>query len=177
MLAIVVPILAGVSGCQQVAYYEPSGPGSTVVGYGGAPSVQLIKIGGDAEIHIWVENDPRPARVRVYLELRKGTVHFESPEVRFVCQPSESVSVNIEKIEARANVELPWQADLVGMTMLAGGGFSGGEYWIEAPLPACAQEHFSVEIPKFSGTITGGLSKPIVFRLREGRFIPFHEWM
>lgn len=183
-IVVCVVVLPFLEGCEHVVYYSPSGPGRTVVGDRGAPSTREIKIDSDSTISVWIDNESVPAVVQVFIELRKGIMRLVSPEVQFACP--QIVSAPIEKIivsrvlDGTWNLsEGPWDMELVGTeTALPLGGVADGRYWIRTSVPSsCAQGTFSVHLPKFTGTISELPVKPIVFRLREGHFTPFHEIM
>lgn len=180
---LLMPLL---SGCSHVVYYAPSGPGRTLVGGYGAPNIQELKLSSDSRISLQVNNISSPSRLAVFVYLQSGSsLRLTSPELRFECQPAETVIVTVEKITAGRiidgrgkRLEMSWDSELVrGRTPLSDGGESSGEYWIETALPACTSESFAVYLPKFAGSTSNLPVEPIHFRLREGHFIPFHEFM
>jgi hypothetical protein len=171
--------------CEHVVYYAPSGPGRTMVGPGGAPSIREIKIDSGFKISLWIEGDPSEPALTFFVELHSGNLRLSSSELQFSCQQTQGQdSFNTISASRIVNgtwnvIDVPVQTELVAEgAALSVGGISDGRYWLRTALPQCAgAREMTVRLPAFVRRDARLPTEQIVFRLREGHFVPFAEVM
>jgi len=171
--------------CKHVVYYEPSGSGHNVIGPSGAPSIREIKIDSGLKIDSRVDGNASEPVLTFFIDVHAGTLRLSASELQFSCgeirqtEAFNTLSAS-RTLEGAWNViEVPLQTELVAQgAALSVGGVSDGRYWLKTALPQCANaKEIAVQLPEVAGRAASLPTKPIVFHLREGHFLPFSEVM